>query len=153
MEQVLMNLASHAREAMPGGGKLIIRTADAELGAEETSRYPYVKPGHYVHLSVSDTGTAMTEEVMARLFEPLFTATDPRGGTGVGLAMVYAIVKQSGGYIWVSSEPGAGRTFDIYLPKVDQLQTSPLPEVCVRPLYPGGIDTKSRSLQNVRRST
>ncbi len=154
IELVLMHLATHARAAMPEGGKLIIRTADAELGAEQTSRYPYVKPGHYVHLSVSDTGTGATEEVMARLFEPFFTAKDQRGSTGVGLAMVYAIVKQSGGYIWVSSESGAGTTFNIYLPRVDQPQTSCVPAVGARPPCPAETETEPpRSLLSVRRST
>ena len=129
IEQILMNLATNARDAMPNGGKFIIRTGNAELGREHVTRYPYVKPGRYDHLSVSDTGVGMSEAVRARVFEPFFT-TKPLGrGTGLGLATVYGVVKQSGGYVWISSELGAGTTFDIYLPRVDEKPPLPMPEL------------------------
>jgi len=118
VEQILMNLATNARDAMPNGGVFAIRTENAELGPDEMTRHPYVAPGRYVRLSVHDTGLGMSEEVRSRAFEPFFT-TKPQGrGTGLGLATVYGIVKQSGGYVWISSALGAGTTFDIHLPCV-----------------------------------
>ena len=141
IEQILMNLATNARDAMPNGGKFTIRTENAELGAADLARYAYVKPGRYIRLSVSDTGVGMSEEVRARIFEPFFT-TKPQGhGTGLGLASVYGMVKQSGGYISTSSIPGAGSTFDIYLPRVDE-KALPLPQVsALRSDYPRGTET------------
>ena len=141
VEQILMNLATNARDAMPSGGTLSIRTENAELGDEDVARYPYVKPGHYVHMAVSDTGTGMTEEVRSRVFEPFFTTKEKGRGTGLGLATVYGIVKQSGGYIWVSSTPGAGTTFNVYLPKVDEKPITAAPNLEVRPEYPSGTET------------
>jgi nitrogen-specific signal transduction histidine kinase len=120
IEQILMNLATNARDAMPNGGKLTIRTSNAELGPDDAARYPYVEPGRFIRLSVSDTGVGMNEALRARVLEPFFTTKPPGRGTGLGLSTIYGIVKQSGGYIWISSAPGAGATFDIYLPRVGE---------------------------------
>jgi two-component system, cell cycle sensor histidine kinase and response regulator CckA len=139
IEQVIMNLAINARDAMPHGGQLSIETSSIVLDESNQSQHNYAKPGNYVRITVSDSGSGMNEETKARLFEPFFTTKDVGKGTGLGLSMVYGIVKQNEGHINVYSEPGHGTAFKIFLPSVESAIENDA--AAVQPPFLGGKET------------
>lgn len=137
MEQVLMNLAVNARDSMPMGGKLTIKTANVALDEEYAKSHVFAKPGEYVLLTVSDTGCGIPEGIKEQIFEPFFSTKGPGKGTGLGLATVYGIVKQNNGFISFHSEPGRGSTFNIYLPRLLNTERAVEDEKRPRPMWRG----------------
>ncbi len=140
IEQVIMNLVVNARDAMPTGGQLTIETGDVELDANYAREHLGCVPGPHVMIAVSDTGTGMDRETQARIFEPFFTTKEQGKGTGLGLSMVFGIVQQCGGNVWVYSELGRGTTFKVYLPRVDGL---------VEPVQPSAVPVTLRGSETI----
>ena len=149
IEQVIMNLLVNSRDAMPNGGRLTIETSRVELDTAYSKKHFGVPPGEYSMLAVSDTGIGMSADTQARIFEPFFTTKESGKGTGLGLATVYGIVKQSGGYIWVYSEPFKGTTFKIYFPRVTG-KAEPLPAHEAKPVTGSGAVLVIEDEQTVR---
>jgi two-component system, cell cycle sensor histidine kinase and response regulator CckA len=137
MGQVIMNLVVNARDAMPQGGRLTLKTAPVNFTVGCHSRFGLTPPGPYVMLVVQDTGVGMDEATLAHVFEPFFTTKEQGKGTGLGLSTVYGIVKQSGGYLDVASEPGAGSTFTIYLPRLEAIVATPKVKIPITASFQG----------------
>jgi len=140
IEQVVMNLCLNARDAMPEGGRLVVETGDVYLDEEYVRQNLYMKTGRYALLTVSDTGVGMDEKTCKRVFEPFFTTKGPYKGTGLGLAMVYGIVKQHGGFIHLYSEPGKGTAFKVYFPAIEA-QPDAVPTIRREEIVRGGMET------------
>jgi PAS domain S-box-containing protein len=140
VQQVIVNMALNAREAMPNGGQLTLETANVSFDEDSVGRYLDMKPGEYVVVAITDTGAGMTEEVKTRLFEPFFSTKGVGQGTGLGLSTCYGIVKQTGGHINVYSEPGRGSTFKVYLPRADPEPKIPVQRLAA-PDLPRGTET------------
>jgi signal transduction histidine kinase/ActR/RegA family two-component response regulator len=138
LEQVIMNLVVNAKDAMPEGGKLTVQSADVTV--RHDSEHRFIQPGRYAVISVSDTGHGMDKETQSRIFEPFFTTKEKGKGTGLGLSTVYGIVKQSNGYVFAQSEPGAGTTFYVYLPRVED-SAEELSPAKSQPNEAGGCET------------